>query len=344
MNHSEVAHNWAHDNYNRNGELNGNRMYATEHNRTIYSYGSHFPIARKTDNPNFPVFMTYRGYSNSTSKHIGHVWSALAYRTVFMCHCPGDSELSIYSHEMREHVPELIESLHAAERREKMWRSRVEKREARGDDPSDQLDRNLESAEEDVAKLSTEIRDRIEELERFRLAFNIKLKDCDPAVRTMRDRYRKGKWHSIPQDMEKMAERARKKRIAEAAAEEKRRREQEAENLERWLKGETVRLYYQSNPAKMRVHNGQLQTTLGASVSVEEAAKAIRFIDMVRKHRDSLWQRNGETFRIGPFPMDSITKDGVVVGCHRFTFEEIDRIKPQVVSHHYNQQPEEVTA
>jgi hypothetical protein len=42
---------------------------------TIYSYGTHFPIARKVGHI---AFFTTKGYSNTTSKHKSRVYSALA--------------------------------------------------------------------------------------------------------------------------------------------------------------------------------------------------------------------------------------------------------------------------
>lgn len=328
MNNSEVAHNWAHDNYNRNGELNGSNMYALKSNRTIYSYGSHFPIARKTDSPTFPVLMTYRGYSNSTGKHITHVWRSLSYRTVFMCHSPSDSPQGIYRREMTQDVPDKIKDLNECSERVVYWQRRVDAREAKGMEPSDMLDRNLNTARENEASAHTAVRDRIDELEKFRLDFEITIRDCHPMVRKMRDRYRKGKWLSIPSDLAKIAERAAKQRQRELDEIERKKREQEAENLERWLDGDRVQLHYQTNPAQMRIGNNRtVETTLGARVSVDDALKAIRFVDIVRKRGTDWHSSSGNQHHIGPFAINSITDTGIRVGCHTFEFSEIDRMR-----------------
>ena len=70
--HSDVAHNWAHKTgLAQNG---GNVWYQGS---TIYSYGSHFPMARHvTVKKQDIVLITTKGYSVSTAKHIGHVWHA----------------------------------------------------------------------------------------------------------------------------------------------------------------------------------------------------------------------------------------------------------------------------
>lgn len=90
---SHVAHLWASQaqeeatNQSRNFYFKG---------LTIYSYGSHFPIARIYDKDNHIVFLTTRGYSNTTAKHIGVVGYAINHKKIF--HVPnveGDHEKNV---------------------------------------------------------------------------------------------------------------------------------------------------------------------------------------------------------------------------------------------------------
>lgn len=80
LNTSEVAHYFANqlqDNArNANNSFYFNRDYKGV--LTIYSYGSHFPIARfsKDSQGNEVLFFTLRNYSNTTAKHINKVYSA----------------------------------------------------------------------------------------------------------------------------------------------------------------------------------------------------------------------------------------------------------------------------
>lgn len=67
-----VAHVWAQQSQDEGRGSGGNFYFS---GNTIYSYGSHFPIA-KFYGAN-TVVMTTRGYSNSTSKHIGYVRNAI---------------------------------------------------------------------------------------------------------------------------------------------------------------------------------------------------------------------------------------------------------------------------
>lgn len=77
--HDDVAHNWAH----QTGRLKrGFNMYYE--GPTIFSYGSHFPIAQIVTAPNGKevVLFTMDRYGKSTSKHITIAWRALGYGQV----------------------------------------------------------------------------------------------------------------------------------------------------------------------------------------------------------------------------------------------------------------------
>jgi len=103
---------------------------------------------------------------------------------------------------------------------------------------------------------------------------------------------------------------------------------QEKEDLDNWLKGLQVNRYHFSSPhAMLRVSPGnpdEVQTTKGASVPLEDVKRAIRWVRVIRAKGED-WRRNGEQFKVGHYDLDSVTKDGVVAGCHRFQWEEVDR-------------------
>jgi hypothetical protein len=73
-NNKQVAHLWA----NRSEE-SGKGSHFFFNNKTIYSYGSHFPIARHAETKDGKpcVLFTTRGYSNTTSRHISITRSAI---------------------------------------------------------------------------------------------------------------------------------------------------------------------------------------------------------------------------------------------------------------------------
>ena len=74
--HSEVCHVWAQQTQSE-GKA-GNIFFA---GKSIYSYGRHFEMARFIDEET--VFITSRGYSVSTAKHLSIVRRAVSHKTVF---------------------------------------------------------------------------------------------------------------------------------------------------------------------------------------------------------------------------------------------------------------------
>jgi hypothetical protein len=76
LNADNVAHTWAHQ--QQNEAYTPNRSFYF-YNETIYSYGSHFPIAKHITNSKGEnkILFTTRKYSNTTAKHINKVWSSI---------------------------------------------------------------------------------------------------------------------------------------------------------------------------------------------------------------------------------------------------------------------------
>lgn len=51
----------------------------TDKNGTVYSYGSHYPLAFRV---NYMDFINTSGYSNTTAKHINWAWQAVGYDAI----------------------------------------------------------------------------------------------------------------------------------------------------------------------------------------------------------------------------------------------------------------------
>lgn len=69
---SECAHIWSTQSQDHGTTSNGNLYF---NNDTIYSYGSHFPIARFIDSDT--VLFTTKHYSMTTNQHMSLVWQAI---------------------------------------------------------------------------------------------------------------------------------------------------------------------------------------------------------------------------------------------------------------------------
>ena len=84
---SELCHVWANQ-LQQSGRNSNGSMYFN--GSTIYSYGSHFPIAKhiRNEQGQTAVLFTERTYSNTTAKHINHVWMSCKNDTIINCYRP----------------------------------------------------------------------------------------------------------------------------------------------------------------------------------------------------------------------------------------------------------------
>lgn len=111
------------------------------------------------------------------------------------------------------------------------------------------------------------------------------------------------------------------------AAEEKARQirieAENAETVQRWLDGEDVWFPYSiDHPCRLRAVGDEMETSKGVKVPLAEARLAFNF---ARKMRATGWHRNGGKFTIGEYQLDAVNESGVVAGCHRVSFDEIER-------------------
>jgi hypothetical protein len=64
-----------------------------------------------------------------------------------------------------------------------------------------------------------------------------------------------------------------------------------------------------------------METSKGARVPLADARRTYRFAMLARAKG---WHRNGETHQIGSYQLDSVNEQGVIAGCHRVTWAEIE--------------------
>lgn len=119
---------------------------------------------------------------------------------------------------------------------------------------------------------------------------------------------------------EKQAEANRIQREAYEAEQAK----QDAEKIAEWIRGGNVEPRH-CWPVFLRVEDGiecEMVTTKGARVPIGEAERAYRFAMAARARG---WHRNGSTFKVGNYDLDAVNEVGVIAGCHRVTWNEIER-------------------
>lgn len=333
MNHSEIAHTWAHENYGRNEGRTGNSMYSCKERRAVFSYGHHFCIARHTDVEEFRVLHTYRTYSNSTSKHVGYVKQALSVQqraNSLECYNPNASPGTIYNYEMSEHLVELSTSWAKLSEEVTSLIHRIAKRAAKKLEPSVQLSERLDDRIGKREHALGEVRKRTTELERFRIAFRIRLKDIPNKTKLLRNRFLNDKWESVSEENAAAAKREAERLYAEEVKMVEIRKAANEEILQRWLVGEDVRVRYHGGAALLRVKGSDVQTTQGAHITVSDAWKLWKLVRRCRR-REEGWRRNGETVDLSGYSLDSVTSRGdVVIGCHRISYEEMERVSDPV--------------
>lgn len=66
----------------------------------------------------------------------------------------------------------------------------------------------------------------------------------------------------------------------------------------------------------------QLVTSKGARVPLTDAERSFRFCMKVRARG---WHRNGDRHAVGMYQLDAVNEQGVVAGCHRIAWDEIER-------------------
>ncbi len=136
-----------------------------------------------------------------------------------------------------------------------------------------------------------------------------------------------------PENWEELKEKARGDAIREREAKARKQAKFDAycaETVKLWLAGDAVSIPYGYGKVLLRVRLFQaigeerleLETSRGATVPLESARLAFRFC---QSKRESGWHRNGETFQVGDFQIDSVSNLGIIAGCHRLDWQEVER-------------------
>ncbi len=110
-------------------------------------------------------------------------------------------------------------------------------------------------------------------------------------------------------------------------------RERQREAYEAWINNlpAPVGVYLDARlfPVAFRVETRdgeqELVSTLGARVPLHAAKVAYRF---AMSRRGQEWRENGETCPVGHYRLNAINAHGIVAGCHRITWAELERLAP----------------
>lgn len=297
----EIAHLWYHKTQESARNATGSLYFNGD---TIYSYGSHFPIARHFSNgKQDAVVFTTMTYSVTTSGHCSTVRSAIpSSATVFTVPSVnfGFSK-SEDSHQHKENLAYYLESIENAIAQSARARTSFSK----------------EWKHKQAVELTAECR-------AYCKFFRLKTPKL-PRVPAL--------------DSAGMAQiREREAKLAAQKAEETRRQREEQAKLEqkragRWRHGENVGYLY-NVPVMLRLSSDgqEVETSRGARVPASHALRGLRFVRAVVA-RGEAYLRNGHTLHLGHYAIDRIDVDGTLrAGCHVISLAEIERIAPVLES------------
>jgi hypothetical protein len=298
----EIPHLWSHRTQDEARNRQGN-LYFTGY--TIYSYGSHFPIARHVvgEADERAVLLTTSTYSVTTSSHCSAVRSAIP------------SGIPVF------HVPNVCHGRYSGS-------------ELTADDHAGNLADYTERIEKHVV---TSARARSSYTKEWNHEHAVRLRDeafayCAffglpvPNIPEVPD---------LDSDALIAIRKREAKRAAEKAEQTKRERSEaivrQQELITKWRAGLYSGCLYDV-PVMLRIDGDEVVTSRGARFPVSHAKRALAFVRKVRESRQA-YVRNGHTIHLGPYALDRIEEDGTVkAGCHVVCWQEIERIAPLVDS------------
>lgn len=319
-----VAHLWAHQTQDYARNPHGNFYFQ---GTTIYSYGTHFPIARHVDENT--ILFTTRGYSPTTSKHICCVRSAMpGGKRVFYVHNPAADWIGAH----RDNHDKLLATIKDCERA--FAGSRLKKAAYLKDWEHAILAANVYAKHFKLNRKPAKLKVTAAMKAAIKIS-NEKLAVHEAKVEAAREKkaeeYRQ--WAARNAEEAKRREEEKARELAEWEA-------TKTEKWAAWLRGEVATTVLQdrhSHPVLLRaipegteqrgafLEQDILETSHGAIVPLEDARRAFVIVRMCRcKNKE--WHRNGEQVPVGDFQLDSISATGnVVAGCHKIHWEEIER-------------------
>lgn len=289
----EIPHLWAHQSQDKARNSTGSLYFEGQ---TIYSYGSHFPIARHVTNlrGEKAVLFTTVNHSVTTSSHCSAVAHAIPL-SVPVFHVPylrsGWDELPDTADNVESYVRRISELLAKAKR-------------ART---------NRDWLEREALALREELRGYLAFFDLIAVA----LPESDEldALETWIKGHEEG-------------ERQRREEAARIA-EQVRRRDQ-AEQIQRFLAGDPYASYIAGVSPMLRVVADEVETSLGARFPRAHAIRGLAFVRAVRASGRE-YVSNGHAIHLGNYAIDRIEPDGTVhAGCHVVKWEEIERISSQL--------------
>ena len=313
---NEIAHMWAYQmqDYARNPSDN---FYFQ--GKTIYSYGSHYPIATifEQEDKGTVVLFNDSGYSNTTSKHIWIVKAAMPnwWTVLYMQEFPEPKRKKatkwFKDSQNEKHKKNITNYLTIARQAaEKYPRARSNK-----DLHAVTVKGNLDQAKQYI--------------EYFKCK-NIFTKAEKSIIFDVEEQEKLLEGVSLFDEATKRAAERREKMLKQAYKE---RREKLKKELAEWRAFERRTLYGQSG-YYLRLHKRSqtIETSTSASITVEQAKIVWGALKNCVENKRTFEPKRGEGPRLNEhYRIDKITKEGTLtVGCHVIVYEELEAIAKEL--------------
>ena len=289
----EIPHLWAHQSQDEARNSTGSLYFEGP---TIFSYGSHFPIARHVTNSRGEkaVLFTTVNHSVTTTGHCSAVAHAIP-PNVPVFHVPhlrsSWRELPDHTQNVESYVRRISELLGKAKR------ARVNR---------DWLERKALALRE--------------QLRGYLAYFDL----IDVALPESGELDALAAWIKGHEEEERQ-----RREEAVRIAEQVRRRDQ-AEQIQRFLAGDPYASHIAGVSPMLRVVGDEVETSLGARFPRAHAIRGLAFVRAVRASGRE-YVSNGHAIHLGNYVIDRIETDGTVhAGCHVVRWEEIERIAPEL--------------
>ena len=282
-NNSEVAHIWAQQ--NQSAGRCGNLFFE---DKSIYSYGRHFEIARFINDDT--VLFNTSSYSNTTAKHKGQVSRAISHKNIFRVpQFDNHDENALYFiNKAREYKLKALRAV------------------AHGERHIDTVKKTIEEGAKYVNqfKVGRKLKEEIKLLERLleeNRLFNSKDLETLKQRRLSNQKRLKTK--------EANAEIIRAQRL-----------EKYLKEIEDWKNGILERAPYSysyDNRVFLRIKDDRIETSKGAQVTVKTA---LRLWESIKA------KQNINGFKIDNYEAQGFEGDVLKVGCHQIPLAELERI------------------
>lgn len=281
-----VAHLWAHQSQDEARNSGGNFYF---HGDTIYSYGSHFPIARHATNKHGEraVLFTTRGYSNTTAKHISVTRGAVSHMDVIYVQNPSidiksKHDVAMTFGQFERAMRSALEGLGKARKKEKY----------------------IEPAKHELALA-----------EAFGKFVGVKV---PKTLYELMERAEGGKYAEYLQKEDKRIERKR-------VADEKKKVLEAKKSLAKWRSGKQKTFYGRLlNRDYLRIgEKGRIETSQGVVIPQEAGKRAFNWIKATLKSGGCAGDCK---YKILEYEVNELSEELLEIGCHKISIEEINKI------------------